>query len=77
MEDKVRHAVTVIAAPGPKPDMELDRRLTDHFTNLTRAVAHVPFDSALVAGGPIQIDALSSASREAWLHVTALVADGL
>lgn len=74
---KVRNAVTVLAAPSPKPDQLLAKRLRDHFTGLTRAVADVPFDPSLVAGGPINVDALTPGSRQAWLRVTALVADGL
>ena len=74
---KVRNAVTVLAAPSARPDQALAQRLRAHFSGLTRAVVDVPFDPSLVAGGPINIDALSAASREAWLHVTALVADGL
>ena len=74
---KVRNAVTVLAAPSPRPDQALAQRLRTHFTGLTRAVVQVPFDPSLVAGGPINIEALTPASRAAWLQVTALVADGL
>jgi MinD-like ATPase involved in chromosome partitioning or flagellar assembly len=76
-QDKVHNAVTVLAAPSGKPDPDLTKRLTDHFGRLTRAVVKVPFDPALVAGGPIDMEGLSSASREAWLRASALVADGL
>ncbi|MET3804934.1 MinD-like ATPase involved in chromosome partitioning or flagellar assembly [Nakamurella sp. UYEF19] len=75
--DKVASAVTVLASPGVKPDPALTSRLRDHFGRLTRAVVQVPFDPALVAGGPIDIEGLSSASRDAWLQATAHVADGL
>ncbi|SDP02574.1 MinD-like ATPase involved in chromosome partitioning or flagellar assembly [Nakamurella panacisegetis] len=75
--EKVASAVTILAAPGPDPDRELSGRLRDHFGRLTRAVTLVPFDPSLVAGGPINIDLLSPASRDAWLQATALVADGL
>lgn len=74
---KVRNAVTVLAAPSARSDQALARRLHAHFTGLTRAVVDVPFDPSLVAGGPINVDALTRASRQAWLRVTALVADGL
>ena len=74
---QVRNAVTVLAAPSPRPDQALAQRLRTHFTGLTRAVVQVPFDPSLVAGGPINIEALTPASRAAWLQVTALVADGL
>ena len=75
--DKVAQAVTILAAPSLRPDAALTARLRDHFGRLTRAVAQVPFDPSLVAGGPITIESLSPASRQAWLHATALVADGL
>ena len=75
--EKVAQAVTILAAPSVKPDPALTSRLSNHFGQLTRAVTRVPFDPALVAGGPIQIEELSAASRAAWLKATALVADGL
>ena len=75
--DVVRHAVTVLSQPSPRRDAELAARLHDHFGRLTREVFEVPYDPALVAGGPIDHDALSDATRRAWLHVTAAVADGL
>ena len=76
-QDKVKNAVTILAGPSVRSDPELDRRLQDHFGRLTRVVTHVPFDPALVAGGPINIEQLSTASRDAWLQATALIADGL
>ncbi len=75
--DKVANAVTILAAPSLRPDPALTSRLEDHFGLLTRAVVQVPFDPALVSGGPIRVEALSTASREAWLEATAQVADGL
>src|SRR5450830_1348454 len=75
--DVVRHAVTVLSQPAPRRDAELATRLHDHFGRLTREVFEVPYDSALVAGGQIDHDAISDATRRAWLHVTAAVADGL
>jgi hypothetical protein len=73
----VRKAVTVLSQPAPRRDAELAARLHDHFGRLTRTVLEVPYDPSLVAGGPIDHDALSEQSRRAWLHVTAAVADGL
>ena len=75
--DKVANAVTILAAPSMRPDPALTSRLKDHFGLLTRAVVQVPFDPALVSGGPIRVEALSASSREAWLEATAQVADGL
>ena len=76
-EALVENAVTVLAAPTRTPDPALRDRLHRHFGRLTRAVHEVPHDPALVAGGPVAFDALTPASRTAWLQVTAAVADGL
>jgi hypothetical protein len=51
--------------------------LHDHFSQLTRTVVDVPYDPALVAGGPLNIDALAPRTREAWLYATAAIAEGL
>jgi MinD-like ATPase involved in chromosome partitioning or flagellar assembly len=75
--EKVRNAVTVLAAPSKVADAQLNRRLHGHFASLTRAVLDVPHDPALVDGGTLNFDALAPATREAWLQVTATVADGL
>lgn len=76
-EEAVRRAVTVLSAPEPKVDKDLQKRLRSHFGALTRAVIDVPHDKALVAGGPIDYEALDRSTRDAWLRVTAVVADGL
>jgi MinD-like ATPase involved in chromosome partitioning or flagellar assembly len=76
-EEAVRRAVTVLSAPEPKVDKDLQKRLRTHFGALTRAVIDVPHDKALVAGGPIDYEALDRSTRDAWLRVTAVVADGL
>ncbi len=76
-EATVRKAVTVLSQPAPRRDDELAERLHDHFGQLTRDVLEVPYEPALVSGGPIDYEALSDASRRAWLHVTATVAEGL
>jgi MinD-like ATPase involved in chromosome partitioning or flagellar assembly len=76
-EEAVRKAVTVLSAPEPKVDKDLRGRLRTHFGALTRAVIEVPHDKSLVSGGPIDYDALHPRTRDAWLKVTAVVADGL
>jgi MinD-like ATPase involved in chromosome partitioning or flagellar assembly len=76
-DDAVRRAVTVLSEPDRKVDKDLRRRLRSHFGALTRAIVEVPHDAALVAGGPIDYDALKPATRHAWLRATAVVADGL
>ncbi len=76
-EEAVSQAVTVLSAPEPKVDKDLHKRLRSHFGALTRTVIDVPHDRALVAGGPIDYEALDRRTRDAWLHVTAVVAEGL
>lgn len=76
-EDVVRKAVTVLSAPASVRDDALAGRLHEHFGRLTRAVLDVPYDPSLVAGRPIAYDSLSPQTRDAWLHVTAAVAEGL
>ena len=73
----IEHAVTVLSAPGRTADPTLRTRLQQHFSQLTRTVLDVPHDPTLVPGGPIDYDALAPATRDAWLRVTAAVADGL
>ncbi|WP_232321673.1 ParA family protein [Microbacterium aurum] len=70
-------AVTILAAPSAKPDRKLAERLERHFSQVTGDVVHVPFDPALVDGGPIDFDALSPESRDAWLTAAAAIAERL
>lgn len=76
-EDAVRKAVTVLSAPDPKVDKALAKRLRNHFGALTRTVVEVPYERALVSGGPIDYEKLRPATRRAWLRATAAVAEGL
>ncbi|TFC51288.1 cobalamin biosynthesis protein CobQ [Cryobacterium sp. TMT1-21] len=75
--EKVAQAVTILASPDGTVDDALYRRLHDHFGKLTRAVLDVPFDPALIGGGPLNIDALDPRTRRAWLDATAVIAEGL
>ncbi|WP_336633342.1 MULTISPECIES: MinD/ParA family ATP-binding protein [unclassified Microbacterium] len=76
-DQKIDEAVTILAAPSAKPDRKLADRLERHFAQVTADVVHVPFDPALVDGGPIDFDALSPATRDAWLTVAASIAGRL
>ncbi|MBM7464406.1 MinD/ParA family ATP-binding protein [Microbacterium dextranolyticum] len=73
-DQKIDEAVTILAAPSAKPDRKLAERLEKHFAQVTADVVHVPFDAALVDGGPIDFDALSPETRDAWLSVAASIA---
>jgi putative peptide zinc metalloprotease protein len=74
---KIDEAVTVLTAPSSRPDRKLEARLSQHFEQVTSAVVNAPFDPSLVDGGPIDFDALSPETRDAWLTVAATVADRL
>ncbi|GAA1780666.1 MinD/ParA family ATP-binding protein [Agromyces lapidis] len=74
---KVDEAVTILAAPSARPDPELVARLESHFSQVTSAVTRVPFDPALVDGGPIDFEALSDSTRDAWLSAAAVIAERL
>jgi MinD-like ATPase involved in chromosome partitioning or flagellar assembly len=76
-QDKVAQAVTILSSPGDAVQPELSRRLHDHFAALTRTVLEVPYDPGFQSGGPLNVDVLSPKTREAWLQVSAAVADGL
>jgi MinD-like ATPase involved in chromosome partitioning or flagellar assembly len=75
--ETVRRAVTILSEPSASVDKDLRKRLRQHFGVLTRSVVEVPFDPALVAGGPIEYSRLKPATRDAWLHATGVVAEGL
>ncbi|WP_190990286.1 MinD/ParA family ATP-binding protein [Pseudarthrobacter sulfonivorans] len=76
-QDKVSNAVTLLAAPSLQTDVQLHRRTRAHFESLTREVLDVPYDSSLVAGGPLSYQALQPETREAWLRASAAVMQGL
>lgn len=76
-DSKIDDAVTILAAPSAKPDRKLADRLERHFAQVTASVVHVPFDAALVDGGPIDFDALSAETRDAWLTAAAAIAQRL
>ncbi|MCD5348410.1 ParA family protein [Agromyces sp. S2-1-8] len=75
--EKVEQAVTVLTSPASRRDQELEQRLEAHFSQLTAAVTHVPYEPALVEGGTIDFGALSEGTHAAWLRAAALVADQL
>ncbi|WP_233255594.1 MinD/ParA family ATP-binding protein [Naasia lichenicola] len=76
-QDKVRSAVTVLTQPSKRNDPALEQRLREHFKRHTRSVLTTPFDPALVEGGVLRYESLQQSTRQAWLQVTASVADGL
>lgn len=75
--DKIDRAVTILASPSAKSERRLAARLESHFRQVTASVTHVPFDPALVDGGPIDFDALAPQTRDAWLTVASVIAETL
>ncbi len=48
-----------------------------YFASRCRAVVHLPWDSNLAGGGPMQLDLLSAETKEAYRALAATVADGI
>lgn len=76
-EDLLSNAVTILSSPSAKEDPELTQKLHSHFKQLTRAVVSVPYDQEFVGGGELNIPNLQPATREAWRHAAAVIAQGL
>jgi MinD-like ATPase involved in chromosome partitioning or flagellar assembly len=77
LEHKVAEAVTIFSTPTANTDAALLADLTEHFTSRTRAVVQAPYDPVLEHGGRIDYSALRPETRDAWVHVAALIAQGL
>jgi MinD-like ATPase involved in chromosome partitioning or flagellar assembly len=72
----VRQAVTVLSMPPHRRGLDV-RAIRRHFAGRTRAVLVAPYEPLIDTGEPIRYAARSTASRTAWLKITAAVADGL
>jgi MinD-like ATPase involved in chromosome partitioning or flagellar assembly len=72
----VAEAVTLLscATPGHQPLLE---DLHAHFASRTRAVAVVPYDPALESGSSIEPAMLQPATKQAWLHASAIIMEPL
>lgn len=70
-------AVTILSSPSAKEDLQLTQKLRAHFQRLTRAVVEVPYDQEFVGGGELDIPRLQPATRDAWRHAAAVIAQGL
>jgi MinD-like ATPase involved in chromosome partitioning or flagellar assembly len=84
----VREAVTVATAAPSRIRVDASgsggpavaggiETIERHFGGRTRAVHVVPHDRAIGAGGPIDLDDVATATRDAWLRIAIDVADGL
>jgi MinD-like ATPase involved in chromosome partitioning or flagellar assembly len=67
----------VVVSQSEKAGAAVDaRKVAAGFESLARQAVSVPFDPA-IHGGRLEYAALSAASRRAWLHAAAVVAEGL
>ncbi|MFF1634211.1 AAA family ATPase [Leifsonia sp. NPDC058248] len=74
---RLASGAVVIVSQSEKSGGAADaRRVADGFESLARRAVSVPFDPAM-HGGRLEYSALSPASRRAWLHAAAAVAEGL
>ena len=72
----VSRAVAVISTVRPA-SKELDMaRLREHFSARVRAVVEIPYDRHLVTGGIIDMAQLDPPTEQAFLELSATVADG-
>lgn len=74
-DELAEHAVLVLCADRTSHKVD-QRAIREHFARRCRDVVEVPADPHLCAGGVIDPDRLSPATRDAFLELAALVADG-
>jgi MinD-like ATPase involved in chromosome partitioning or flagellar assembly len=70
----VERAVVVLSQDRTSPEID-GERLVAHFRARSRAVVLVPHDPHLATGSRIELDKLRTATSDAFLELTALVAD--
>nr|WP_325096515.1 MinD/ParA family protein [Mycolicibacterium vinylchloridicum] len=75
-EDLVRRSVCVVNAVRPGTGKVDLQKVVDHFSRRCRAVCVVPFDPHLEEGAEVELDRLKPKTREALVHLAAVVADG-
>ena len=71
----VAQAVVVLSCDRSSREVDIDR-LRAHFGERCRGVVEVPHDPHLATGGRIELDRLRPATRDAFLALAALLADG-
>lgn len=71
-----KNAVVIVSQHQPHGNREQLDRIAHGFSRLARSVVTVPYDAALVKG-QIRLEQLRPATRRAWLHATAAVAEAL
>ena len=71
-----RDSVTIITQADPKATDESIQRIRDGYSTISRDVAFIPYDPAMVEGA-LSYDLLKPATQRAWLMAAACVAEGL
>ena len=71
-----RDSVTIITQADPKATDESIGRIREGYSALSRDVAFIPYDPAMVEGA-LMLDNLRPATQRAWLMAAADVAEGL
>ena len=66
----------VVVVTEAEPSARSAHRIAEGFSGHVRAVERIPFDPALKSG-PLRIDDLRQATRDAWIRVAAAAARGL
>lgn len=72
----VSNAVLVLNAVPPKAGPVNLAEIERHFAGRVRAVVRIPWDRYLKTGARITLEDLSPATRDAYVHLAATVADG-
>nr|WP_245627620.1 MinD/ParA family protein [Actinomadura oligospora] len=73
----VRNGVVVLSMVRNRTRSQVDLdKLQAHFESRCRAVVRIPYDDHLEEGAELELEALAPATREAYLHLAAVVGDG-
>ncbi|WP_243712526.1 MinD/ParA family protein [Actinomadura sp. 6K520] len=73
----VRNGVVVLSMVRNRTRSQVDLdKLQAHFESRCRAVVRIPYDDHLEEGAEVELEQLAPATREAYLHLAAVVGDG-
>ena len=72
---QVAHAVVVLSCDRTSSEVDL-RRVRGHFEARCRGLVEIPHDPHLASGGRVEFDRLRPATRDAFVALAALLADG-
>ncbi|GLZ07222.1 hypothetical protein Acsp03_46880 [Actinomadura sp. NBRC 104412] len=74
----VRNGVVVLSMVRHRTRSQVDLdKLQAHFESRCRAVVRIPYDDHLEEGAEIELEALATSTREAYLNLAAVIGDGL